>query len=165
VSTQENRRILLVDDLPSIHEDFRKILSPPPATTDLDADEAILFGQPTNAASIHFEMDSAFQGAEALEKVRASRLTGLPYAMAFIDMRMPPGWDGVETVERLWLEEPRIQIVLCTAYSDYSWREVLTRLNVRDRLLILKKPFDAIEVYQLANALTTKWQMTEQAAF
>jgi diguanylate cyclase (GGDEF)-like protein/PAS domain S-box-containing protein len=165
MSPQENRRILLVDDLPSIHEDFRKILSPPPATTDLDADEAILFGQPTHTASIHFEIDSAFQGVDALEKVRASRLAGLPYAMAFIDMRMPPGWDGVETVERLWLEEPGLQIVLCTAYSDHSWREVLRRLDVRDRLLILKKPFDAIEVYQLANALTMKWWMTEQAAF
>jgi diguanylate cyclase (GGDEF)-like protein/PAS domain S-box-containing protein len=97
--------------------------------------------------------------------VRASLLAGIPYAMAFIDMRMPPGWDGVETVEHLWSADPRLQIVFCTAFSDYSWPQVLTRLDVRDRLLILKKPFDAIEVYQFANALTTKWQMTEQAAF
>jgi diguanylate cyclase (GGDEF)-like protein/PAS domain S-box-containing protein len=165
MNSKENRRILLVDDLPSIHEDFRKILASPAATSDLDADEAILFGQPTAPVSIRFEMDSAYQGVEALDKVRASRIAGRPYAMAFVDMRMPPGWDGVETVERLWLEDPRLQIVLCTAYSDYSWPEVLTRLQVRDRLLILKKPFDAIEVYQFANALTTKWQMTEQAAF
>src|SRR3984957_20235710 len=161
MSPQENRRILLVDDLPSIHEDFRKILAAPEAATDLDADEAILFGQPSKAASVCFEMDSAYQGCEALEKVYAMRLAGRPFAMAFVDMRMPPGWDGVETVERLWLEDPRLQIVLCTAYSDYSWAEVLTRLDVRDRLLILKKPFDPIEVYQFANALTTKWQMTE----
>src|SRR5580704_2263949 len=165
MNSKENRRILLVDDLPSIHEDFRKILASPAATSDLDADEAILFGQPTAPVSIRFEMDSAYQGVEALDKVRASRIAGRPYAMAFVDMRMPPGWDGAETVERLWLEDPRLQIVLCTAYSDYSWTEVLTRLQVRDRLLILKKPFDAIEVYQFANALTTKWQMTEQAAF
>jgi diguanylate cyclase (GGDEF)-like protein/PAS domain S-box-containing protein len=165
MSTPRNLRILLVDDMPSIHEDFRKILAPPVVTTDLDADEALLFGGPTDAASVCFEMESAYQGAEALEKVRASQLAGFPYAMAFIDMRMPPGWDGVETVEHLWLADPRLQIVFCTAFSDYSWAQVLTRLDVRDRLLILKKPFDAIEVYQFANALTAKWQMTEQAAF
>jgi diguanylate cyclase (GGDEF)-like protein/PAS domain S-box-containing protein len=166
MSTPENRRILLVDDLPAIHEDFRKVLTAPAVSTGLEADEALLFGQPVvKTISVRFEMDSAYQGAEALEKVRASRRSGIPYAMAFIDMRMPPGWDGVETIERLWLEDPRLQIVLCTAYSDHSWTEVLTRLDVRDRLLILKKPFDPIEVYQFANALTTKWQMTEQAAF
>ena len=165
MSTPANRRVLLVDDLPSIHEDFRKILCPAGATTDLDADEALLFGEPTSTASIRFEMDSAYQGVEALEKVRASLLAARPFAMAFIDMRMPPGWDGVETAEHLWQADPRLQIVFCTAFSDYAWTEVLTRLDVRDRLLILKKPFDNIEVYQFANALTTKWQVTQQAAF
>src|SRR5580692_1248992 len=80
-------------------------------------------------------------------------------------MRMPPGWDGVETVEHLWRADPRLQVVFCTAYSDHSWKEVLERLDVRDRLLILKKPFDPIEVYQFAHALTTKWTRAEQAAF
>jgi two-component system, NtrC family, sensor kinase len=161
MGTLENRRILLVDDQVSIHEDFRKVLSSPACSADLDADEALLFDPPKNAAAlVRFEMDSAFQGAEGLEMVRAAHLAGRPYAMAFIDMRMPPGWDGVETAERLWLEEPRLQIVFCTAYSDTSWTEVSTRLDARDRLLILKKPFDPIEVRQLANALTTKWQMT-----
>src|SRR5580658_8687219 len=162
----ENRSILLIDDLASIHENFRKILAPLEVpSADLDADEAILFGSKESTASLRFHLDSAYQGAEALEKIRAARLAGAPYALAFLDMRMPPGWDGVETAERLWAEDPALQIVFCTAYSDTSWQEVLTRLDVRDRLLILKKPFDTIEVYQFANALTTKWQMTEQAAF
>jgi diguanylate cyclase (GGDEF)-like protein/PAS domain S-box-containing protein len=161
----ENRRVLFVDDMAAIHEDFRKILSKDSAESDLEAAEAALLGATRDAASVEFAMDSAFQGQEALDKVRAALNANRPYAMAFIDMRMPPGWDGVETVERLWAEDPRLQVVFCTAYSDYSWEEVLTRLDVRDRLLILKKPFDAIEVYQLANALTTKWGMTEQAAF
>ena len=161
----ENRRVLFVDDMAAIHEDFRKILSKDSAESDLEAAEAALLGATRDAASVEFDMDSAFQGQEALDKVRAALNENRPYAMAFIDMRMPPGWDGVETVERLWAEDPRLQVVFCTAYSDYSWKEVLTRLDVRDRLLILKKPFDAIEVYQLANALTTKWGMTEQAAF
>ena len=110
-------------------------------------------------------LDSAYQGAEALDKVKASLEAELPYAMAFIDMRMPPGWDGVETVEKLWQVDPALQIVICTAYSDYSWTEVLTKLEVCDRLLILKKPFDAIEVYQLASTLTTKWTLAKQASF
>ena len=165
MNTPENRRVLFVDDMPSIHEDFRKILCPAPANSDLDADEALLFGAQTAAASLRFEMDSAYQGAEALDKVQASLGKGAPYAMAFIDMRMPPGWDGVETVEHLWQVDPRLQVVFCTAFSDYSWKDILQRLDVRDRLLILKKPFDPIEVYQFASALTTKWQMTEQAAF
>jgi two-component system NtrC family sensor kinase len=164
LTTPANRRILLVDDLAGIHQDFRKILCAPAAVTDLDADEALLFGEPTRTTSVRFEVDSAFQGIEALEKVRASLLADSPYAMVFLDMRMPPGWDGVETAEHLWQADPRLQIVFCTAFSDYSWSDVLTRLNARDRLLILKKPFDMIEVYQFASALTTKWQVTEQAA-
>ena len=154
MNTSQNRRVLLVDDTPTIHADFRKILEPEPVFSDLDADEAFLFDQKEAAGTVRFEMQSAHQGREGLEKVRAAKLAGLPFAMAFIDMRMPPGWDGVETVEHLWKEDPRLQIVLCTAYSDCSWNEVLTRLDVRDRLLILKKPFDPIEVYQFANALT-----------
>ena len=165
MNSSENRRVLFVDDMPSIHEDFRKILCPAAAAVDMDAEEALLFGADKAVAALSFEMDSAYQGTEALDKVDASVAKGAPYAMAFIDMRMPPGWDGVETVERLWQADPRLQVVFCTAFSDYSWKEILQRLDVRDRLLILKKPFDPIEVYQFASALTTKWQMTEQAAF
>ncbi len=163
----QNRRILLVDDMPAIHEDFRKILVPQALRrTELDAAEAALFGDEPKAGAGGagaFELDSAYQGQEALSKVQASLTTRRPYALAFVDMRMPPGWDGVETVEQLWQADPRLQIVICTAYSDTPWDEALARLDARDRLLILKKPFDAIEVHQLANTLTAKWEMTEQA--
>ena len=165
MNTLENRRILLVDDTPAIHEDFRKILAAAAPVCALDEDEAILYGATARAAAICFEMDSAFQGEEAIAKVRASRQANRPYSMAFVDMRMPPGLDGVATVERLWKEDPRLQIVMCTAYSDHAWMDVLNRLEARDRLLILKKPFDPVEVYQFANALTTKWKLSEQAAF
>jgi len=160
----QNRRILLADDMPAIHDDFRKILLSQAASPQLDDVETALFGTPSRAASIAFELDSAYQGQEALDKVRAAMRDERPYAMAFIDMRMPPGWDGVDTIEQLWREDPRLQIVICTAYSDQSWVDVFDRLDARDRLLVLKKPFDPVEVRQLASALTVKWQMTEDAA-
>ncbi|MFZ2855490.1 MAG: diguanylate cyclase, partial [Rhodocyclaceae bacterium] len=159
-----NRRILLIDDTPAIHDDFRKILAPGLGSAAFDEVESALFGGMAPTPVSGCELDSAYQGAEGLAKVRAARLSGLPYALAFVDMRMPPGWDGVETIERLWQEDPLLQIVICTAYTDYSWAEVLHRLDVGDRLLILKKPFDAIEVCQLASTLAAKWQMTQRVA-
>src|SRR3954453_21780690 len=116
--------------------------------------------KPEKKASVAFRLESAHQGLEAIEKVGEAWRSQQPYAMAFVDMRMPPGIDGVQTIEGLWKEDPDLQVVLCTAYSDYSWSDVLNRLDVRDRLLLLKKPFDPIEVFQLANALTTKWVLS-----
>ena len=163
MSAVDNRRILLIDDTPAIHEDFRKILVEKGGEADLNELETALFGAKPVAAPVRFELDSAFQGEEGLALLAAARERGEPYAMAFVDMRMPPGWDGVETIEHLWREDPRLQVVICTAYSDYSWEEVLERLEVGDRLLVLKKPFDAVEVSQLAKTLTAKWQLARQA--
>ena len=87
-----------------------------------------------------------------------------PYALAFVDMRMPQGWDGAQTIEELWRVDPNLQVVVCTAYSDYSWEELLFRLHAHDRLLILKKPFDNIEVQQMANTLAAKWEMARRAS-
>ncbi|APC19287.1 two-component system response regulator [Pseudomonas frederiksbergensis] len=162
---RNNRRILIVDDTASIHQDFAKILSPHALENDaLSSAEEALFGTQVVASDLGFVLDSAFQGLEALNKVEAALAKDLPYAMAFIDMRMPPGWDGLETIERLWQVDPKLQVALCTAYSDYSWDDIAERLELGDRLLILKKPFDAIEIRQMASTLTVKWQMTEEAA-
>jgi YesN/AraC family two-component response regulator len=83
--------------------------------------------------------------------------------MAFVDVRMPPGWDGLETTRRIWELDPNLQVVLCTAYSDYSWGEMFEKLGHRDGLLILKKPFDSVEAIQLAQALTEKWWLHQQS--
>lgn len=165
MTVQGNRRILIADDMPAIHADYRRILLSEASGMGMDLDdvESALFGTPVKAAEVHFFVDSAFQGQEAVAMVRAGLRNNAPYALAFIDMRMPPGWDGVETIERLWREDPRLQVVICTAYGDQSWVEVFQRLDARDRLLVLKKPFDPVEVRQLASALTVKWQMTEDA--
>jgi signal transduction histidine kinase len=162
--TAANRRILVVDDNQAIHQDFRKILCAPPASTTLDAMEAALFGGPATApVDPGFEVDSAFQGEEGIARVKAAVAEGRPYALAFVDIRMPPGLDGVETVRRLWKEDEDLQVVLCSAYSDYSWEEMTQRLGLSQRLLILRKPFDNIEVRQLAHALTEKWDLLRQS--
>lgn len=159
-----NRRILLIDDSPLIHGDFRKILAARGAAPALEQMATALFGDEAAPAAQGFELDSAFQGREGVAMVEAACAAGRPYAMAFVDMRMPPGWDGVETIERLWQVDPEVQVVICTAYSDHPWEQVLTRLDVRDRLLIIKKPFDVVEVSQLASTLTAKWELTRRAA-
>ena len=163
-----NRRILVVDDNPAIIDDFRKILcSEPDSDGALRDAEAALFGDgdggSTEAARPVFQIDAASQGEQGYALVELAQKNRLPYAVAFIDMRMPPGWDGIETISHIWEKDPRLQIVVCTAYSDYSWKEMSARLDLGDRLLILKKPFDNIEAYQLACALTAKWEMTQQA--
>ena len=162
-----NHRILVIDDNPAIHEDFRKILSPgvEHLAEDLDTDEAALFGDTPDASrQSDFEIDSAMQGQEGLKMVESALAEGRPYATAFVDVRMPPGWDGVETIQRLWESYPELQIVICTAYSDYSWEEITSKLGATDKLLILKKPFDNVEVLQLAHALTAKWLLGRKAS-
>ncbi|MGE8178427.1 EAL domain-containing protein [Pseudomonas fluorescens] len=159
-----NRRILIIDDMPSIHQDFRKILSPDvPDEQSLAGTEELLFGTERRAHPKFF-LDSAYQGKEALELVKRAQAEGRPYALAFTDMRMPPGWDGLETIERLWEVDPNLQIALCTAFSDYTWEAMAERLAFGDQLLVLKKPFDSLEIRQMASALTWKWQMAQDAA-
>jgi len=159
----ENRRILVIDDNPAIHSDFKKILGAGfEAGVPLSAVEAELFGAESHLPQqSSFDIDTASQGQEGLEKVRKANAEGRPYALAFVDVRMPPGWDGVETTQQLWKEDPSLQVVICTAYADYSWEEVVRGLGHSDRLLILKKPFDNIEVLQLAHALSKKWSVTQ----
>jgi two-component system sensor histidine kinase/response regulator len=160
-----NRRILVIDDNPAIHEDFRKILNKPTQEEmDLAEDEAGLFGgSAPDPLCPRFEFDSAFQGQDGLTLIEQSLEKCSPYAMAFVDVRMPPGWDGIETIARIWEKYADLQVVVCTAYSDYSWDEMIAKLGHSDRLVILKKPFDNIEVLQLASALTEKWNLYQRA--
>ncbi len=150
-------RILIVDDSPSIHEDFRRVFESLPALSSLEAAEQDLFGDPSSdKPEIVFEVTSAYQGAEALTKVKEAQERHRPFGAAFVDMRMPPGWNGVQTIRELWNVDPDLQIVLCTAYSDYRWDELLDRLGVTDRLLLLKKPFDRVEALLMGLALSEK---------
>ena len=165
METPLHRRVLVIDDNQLVQQDFRKILTPyGPGQTGLASLEAVYFEEPSaRPAKPCFKLDSALQGEEGLNLVRQALADGRPYAAAFIDVRMPPGWDGVETTLRIWEVDPALQVVICTAYSDYSWDDMIEELGQSDRLVILKKPFDAVEVLQLANALTEKWRLQQAA--
>jgi len=163
--TTVNRRILVIDDNQSIHEDFHKILQPKAEEESFDQARAALFGDPVPLPAFkRFELDCADQGQAALTMVQTARNEGRPYAVAFVDMRMPPGWDGLETIEQLWKEDAGIQVIICTAYSDKPWSEIEGRVGRNDKLLILQKPFNGIEVLQLATALCRKWDLAREVA-
>jgi diguanylate cyclase (GGDEF)-like protein len=151
-------RILVIDDNPAIHKDYQKILAGSEGG-QTSAAEAALFGEhrPSHSRPT-FDMDSAMQGQEGVERARAALAEGRPYSVAFVDMRMPPGWDGLETIEHLWKIDPEVQVVVCSAYADYDWLELLARLGHSDKLIVVKKPFEPIEILQCASALSQKWQ-------
>jgi diguanylate cyclase (GGDEF)-like protein/PAS domain S-box-containing protein len=160
-------RILVIDDNLAIHDDFRKILLPSEQDDNASAQKLndiknILFQEEsnTNLKLPRYQLDFTSQGQDALALVKNE--SDNPYAVAFVDIRMPPGWDGVETIQQMWRVDPYIQMVICTAYSDYSWDETIKKLGESENLLILKKPFDVIEVRQLAYSLSRKWKIQSQ---
>lgn len=150
-----NCRILIVDDNRAIHDDFRKILAPPPkGDTALNALEDALFGESSPAIPpAEYDITSAYQGHEGFELVRKAQAAGKPFSMAFVDVRMPPGWDGVETVKHLWRVSPTLPVVICTAFSDYSWDQISGHLGNAGWLEILRKPFDPTEVQDLVSKI------------
>jgi len=163
--TSRMNRILIIDDNSAIHRDFRKILCKESEDETIQDLEKMLFGEEETSSfqePITYEIESAYQGQEGLKKVIAAVKEGRPYGLAFVDMRMPPGWDGLKTIKEIWKHDPRLQIVICTAFSDYSWQQIVEQLGTSDNLLILKKPFDIAEVSQLAAALTRKRWLEEE---
>jgi CheY-like chemotaxis protein len=163
-------RLLVVDDNPNIHKDFTKILIGDKgleATSAIHQMETHLFGKesPSQIALGSYVIDSAYQGEEAFKKVEASLKEKNPYALIFMDVLMPPGWDGVKASKEIWKIDPEVHIVICTAYADYSWEEIVKEVGVRHNFLIIKKPFESIEIRQVACCLTEKWNLSQQAGY
>jgi CheY-like chemotaxis protein len=165
----DKRRILVIDDSEAIHTDFRRILNPEQrrGRDDLDLLEEALFGPTPSRASPttepEFEMDSAFQGQEGVAKVREALEQGRPYSLVFLDYRMPPGWNGAETLRRLRTVAPALRVVLCSAYSDYSWTEIFQEFGEHQTLRELRKPFNGQEVRQLAVTLSAPKETPPQS--
>ncbi|MCL6589014.1 MAG: EAL domain-containing protein [Firmicutes bacterium] len=162
-------RILIVDDNQDIHEDIKNILNPVGVNlqdweTRMLKDE--LFGSDDPSSNkngkplnISYWIDDAYQGEEAIQMIRKAEEENSSYSLVFMDVRMPPGMDGIQTIEKIWGINPYTEIVICTAYSDYTWDQILFKLGQTDHLLFIKKPFDSVSVKQIALALTTKWNL------
>jgi len=164
-STPSTWRVLTIDDNVSIHQDYKKVLLPEASDDALADVESALFGDAppkttaTQSNIFRFEIDSAFQGEEGFNLVKKSIAQEREYSVALVDIRMPPGWDGIETVKRIWEVNPELPIVLCTAYSDYGWEQITAELPLTDQLLILKKPFEPLELRQIVAAQVSRWHL------
>jgi two-component system NtrC family sensor kinase len=164
VVSAENRRILVIDDMASIRADFAKIIGGATDVGALAELEQNLFGATAASRPLpRFELGFAAQGLEGIALAKEALGRGEPYAMAFVDVRMPPGLDGVETIIRLWELDPRMEIAICTAYSDYTWQQMLEKLSRPGQFLVLGKPFESTAVRQIAMALTEKWNLARAA--
>ena len=165
-----NNRILICDDNKSIHDDLSKIFQPPPRSHNeglIRSLEHQLFDNPEEVATaervrLNFQIDSAFSSREAIKMTQQARREGFPYALIFMDVRMPPGDDGIKTIKQIWRTMPETEMVLLTAYSDYSWEQIIATLGINDKLLYLRKPFSSIAVKQIALNLINKWNSNEK---
>jgi len=167
----ENRHILVVDDQQDLRERLAGFISKSGKNDDISivdkikarlASEKSIAPKKNQKKEIQYNVDTAASGEEGFRMLSEALESGFPYAMVFLDMRMPSGWDGLETMEHILSVDKKVQIVICTAYADYTWKDIVARVGIRDNLLILKKPFDNMEVAQLALALTEKYNSEEK---
>ncbi|MEW6221099.1 MAG: response regulator [Thermodesulfobacteriota bacterium] len=169
MTTPFNNRILVIDDDPEILAAVCRILSPPPARGEGQVAElaALLADSAPDTPSLaavsrRFEVETARQGEAGYRQLAAAATAGQPYAVVFVDMRMPPGWDGVRTIRAIHDADRHAQIVIVTAYADAPVSEIVARVGFTDRLLYLKKPFDPEEILQLADSLCMRWNLEEK---
>ena len=162
---KKNRRIIIVDDTASIHDDMCAILTYSESNHTLsELEESVLGRKSTPNASIHYEIDSSFQGKDGFERVENALEQGRPYALAIVGVRMPPGWDGIKTIEKMREIDPGLQIAICSAYSDYSWQSIHEKFGSNDWLMRFRKPFDLAEIQQFACFMTEKWNLAALAS-
>ncbi len=158
-------RILVVDDNASIHDDFKNIITENnkmknERTSQLE-DELFGVTSSTDETIFNYEyiIDDAYQGEEAVQLVNAAEEENNPYSLIFMDVRMPPGIDGIKTIQLIWEQHPHIEMVICTAHSDYKWNQIVEMFGQTDKLIFMKKPFDSVSVKQMAMTLCTKWHL------
>ncbi len=150
---KRNNRILIVDDNRDLHSVLHLALVNKGRHSEHES-------QATDSSS--YEIDSAYSGEEAYEKVKEALRSHKPYAVILMDMRMPPGWDGLETSKKIFEIFPDTEIAIITAYSDFSQQEVFAQINHTDHLQFKKKPFTLKEIKELIQNLLKKWNTEHQ---
>ena len=157
-----NYRILVVDDQREIHQDFEEMLTPGLTGTSTD-DLAEAFASEVDESFLpKFELLHARGGAEAYNMIKTAIETDNPIAVAYIDIRMPPGMDGIETTRRIRAVDENIEIVLMTAYTDKSLGEIVHEMALLHKLLYIRKPFAREEIQQITLALAEKWNVESE---
>lgn len=155
-----NTRVLIVDDQQEIHDDFTEILLSPDTGAEPQDDLFSAFmAEDEHLFLPAFELLHASDGEDAYAQVAAGNRRGCPIAVAFIDLRMPPGIDGLETVLRIRKIDRDIEIVIMTAYAETPLSEIVEKMEVLDKLLYIRKPFAREEVQQITLSLVTKWNL------
>lgn len=161
-----NRSLLVIDDNHSLHRDYHAVLRPDQrdeGEDKLDELEELLLGNETSTKSKkrerNFEVQSVYQGEEAYELVKRNKAKGIEYPIAFVDMRMPPGWDGLETIKKLREIAPEMIFIIVTAYSDYSEEEIEAELGPQTPVTIVYKPFEPAELYEMTYELVVNWNI------
>jgi diguanylate cyclase (GGDEF)-like protein len=162
-----NNRVLVIDDCLDIHEDFKSILASKSTTSSvLDSFEKNLLGSAQTAApsqAAGFELVHAYQGEEGVRMLAEANASGLPFVAVFVDMRMPPGWDGLKTIREIRRQDKETSLVVCTAYSDHALQDIASDVGDLDKLLVLKKPFDTVEVLSIAQSLRERWALLQRS--
>ena len=157
-----NRRVLIVDDQREIHDDFDDTLRPRRSGLESDVLAAAFVEAPEAHFLPDFELLHVMSGEEACAVIEEGAASGRPVAVAFVDIRMPPGIDGVETIRRVRRISRDVEIVIMTAYTDRTLSEIIRDMELLNKVLYLRKPFAREEVQQITLSLVEKWNL-EQA--
>lgn len=144
-----------MDDNASIHADFRKVLAAQSRTSSLSELEQALFGgTPERVVPAQFDASYSLSGEDACRLVSRAARDASPFEIAIVDMRMP-GWDGIQTVQQLWLVQPELEVAITSAYMDYSWNDVIGRLQ-RPGLRLIPKPWTTGRVLGVLHELRAR---------
>lgn len=159
-----NRRVLIVDDQEEIHSDFEEMLTRGLAKATTDALAAAFVPENDNTFLPEFRLFHAMSGEEACAVVEMAKDSGCPFAAAYIDIRMPPGIDGIETIQQIRKIEQDLEIVIMTAYTDKPLPEIVHDMALLHKLLYIRKPFAREEIQQITLSLVEKWNVEQQLA-